>query len=110
MHNVKARSFTLLFLFIAVICYVTYILERHESVQLVACFGTLFLLYGWIIQNEQNIKFWLIGSIIIRLSLLVALPNLSDDFYRFIWDGRLWAAGQHPFDALPADFLSHCPV
>ena len=106
MRNVKARSFTLLFLFIAFICYVTYTLERHESVQLVACFGTLFLLYGWIIQNEQNIKFWLIGSIIIRLSLLVALPNLSDDFYRFIWDGRLWAAGQHPFDALPADFLS----
>ncbi len=106
MGNVKARSFALLILFIAFICYVTYILERHERVQLVACFGALFLLYGWIIQKEPNIKFWLTGSVIIRLSLLVALPNLSDDFYRFIWDGRLWAAGQHPFDALPADFLS----
>ena len=33
------------------------------------------------------------------------LPNLSDDFYRFIWDGRLWTVGQHPFAALPSDFL-----
>jgi len=106
MRNVKARSFALLFLFIAFICYVTYILGRHESVQLVACFGTLFLLYGWIIQKEPNVKFWLIASIIIRVSLLFALPNLSDDFYRFIWDGRLWAAGKHPFEALPADFIS----
>ena len=106
MRNVKARSFTLLFLFITIACYVMYILARHESVQLVASFGTLFLLYGWIIQKESNIKFWLTGSVIIRISLLVALPNLSDDFYRFIWDGRLWAAGQHPFAALPVDVLS----
>ncbi len=106
MRNVKARSFTLLFLFTTIACYVMYILARHESVQLIASFGALFLLYGWIIQKESNIKFWLTGSVIIRVSLLVALPNLSDDFYRFIWDGRLWAAGQHPFAVLPVDVLS----
>lgn len=37
----------------------------------------------------------------LRLALLIAVPNLSDDFYRFIWDGRLIGAGINPFAELP---------
>jgi alpha-1,6-mannosyltransferase len=37
----------------------------------------------------------------------LALPNLSDDFYRFIWDGRLLAAGYHPFAELPRYYIGH---
>jgi hypothetical protein len=33
------------------------------------------------------------------------LPSLSDDFYRFIWDGRLWSAGYHPFLELPSVYV-----
>jgi hypothetical protein len=45
-------------------------------------------------------------SIIFRLIFIVSLPALSDDYFRFIWDGRLWQAGYHPFAELPADYLS----
>ena len=33
------------------------------------------------------------------------MPNLSDDIYRFIWDGRLWLSGINPFDALPSTYI-----
>jgi len=39
--------------------------------------------------------------------LLFSLPNLSDDFYRFIWDGRLLASGYHPFAEVPSYYLEH---
>jgi hypothetical protein len=31
---------------------------------------------------------------------------LSDDYFRFIWDGRLFAHGYNPFDQIPSNLLS----
>ena len=39
--------------------------------------------------------------------LLFSVPNLSDDFYRFIWDGRLLASGYHPFAEVPSYYIEH---
>lgn len=44
-------------------------------------------------------------AIIIRLVAIFAFPSLSDDIYRFIWDGRLAIAGYHPFEHLPSHYL-----
>ncbi len=38
-----------------------------------------------------------------RLSLLFAPPYLSDDIYRYIWDGRVQAAGINPYRYIPAE-------
>ena len=44
-------------------------------------------------------------SIFFRLLLLFSIPALSDDFYRFVWDGRLLINGLNPYTILPADFV-----
>ncbi|MEM9930887.1 MAG: hypothetical protein AAF840_13785 [Bacteroidota bacterium] len=46
----------------------------------------------------------LIG-VVLRLLLVFAFPLLSDDIYRFIWDGHLIRAGINPFSELPAYYL-----
>jgi alpha-1,6-mannosyltransferase len=38
-----------------------------------------------------------------RASILFAPPMLSDDIYRYIWDGRVQAAGINPYRYVPAD-------
>lgn len=38
-----------------------------------------------------------------RLGILFAPPQLSDDIYRYIWDGRAQAAGINPYRYVPAD-------
>jgi Gpi18-like mannosyltransferase len=38
---------------------------------------------------------------------LFSLPNLSEDVYRFIWDGRLTASGMHSFSQTPAEILAN---
>ena len=41
-------------------------------------------------------------AIVFRLSILFAPPYLSDDIYRYVWDGRVQAAGINPYRYIPA--------
>ena len=40
-------------------------------------------------------------AILFRLTLLSATPGLSDDIYRYIWDGRVQLAGINPYQHAP---------
>jgi alpha-1,6-mannosyltransferase len=44
----------------------------------------------------------LIGAAAMRLGLLFTEPTLSNDIYRYIWDGRVQAAGINPYRYVPA--------
>jgi hypothetical protein len=48
---------------------------------------------------------WLIilGTIALQVAALPRGPRTSDDFYRYIWDGRVQAAGVDPYRYSPAD-------
>ncbi len=49
--------------------------------------------------------FWIIVGIalVMRAALLPALPFLSSDIYRYVWDGQVQAAGINPYRYLPVD-------
>jgi hypothetical protein len=42
-------------------------------------------------------------AVLFRLALLPTRPALSDDMYRYIWDGRVQAAGVNPYRYAPED-------
>ncbi len=42
-------------------------------------------------------------AVALRLALLPTVPTLSGDVYRYIWDGRVVAAGFDPYTHVPAD-------
>ena len=89
--------------------YLFYFIGRTDSLPLIITYSILFLGYLMLLKNsdEFNIR-WLIAiSLLFRLIPLFAIPALSDDFYRFIWDGRLWAAGINPFAGLPGEFINN---
>jgi hypothetical protein len=44
----------------------------------------------------------LVGAAAMRLVLLWTEPSLSSDIYRYIWDGRVQAAGINPYAHVPA--------
>jgi alpha-1,6-mannosyltransferase len=43
------------------------------------------------------------GAIAMRLAVVAAPPALSNDVYRYVWDGRVIAAGINPYHYIPAD-------
>jgi Gpi18-like mannosyltransferase len=59
-----------------------------------------------LIKSDQISFSTLIGiSILFRLIFLFAIPNLSQDFYRFIWDGRMILKGFNPYLSLPETYI-----
>ncbi len=53
----------------------------------------LFFLQYKLIRDEEQERWGFAFSIIARAALIFCLPNLSDDFYRFVWDGHLAGNG-----------------
>lgn len=105
----KQQSYHYLLLFISLSLYfaVGYGIRRYETLPLFFCYYLLFLIYVWIIVKTKEPNFWILSSILFRALLLFSVPALSDDFYRFVWDGRLLAAGHHPFAEVPAYYINH---
>ncbi len=67
-----------------------------------------FLIYWHIFKNVYHLKsvyFFLGLGILLRFLLIFGVPNLSDDIYRFVWDGRLINNGINPFDHLPSYYI-----
>ena len=75
-----------------------YDLRREDFIKLITLFAGLFFLHYKLIQFEKwNLKFLLVAGVLFRLVFLCTLPNLSQDFYRFIWDGELIKNGINPY-------------
>ncbi|WP_339707021.1 mannosyltransferase [uncultured Kriegella sp.] len=75
-----------------------YHLERTDFIKLLTLFVALFFLCFKLIQFEKwNFKFLLICGVIFRFVFLLTEPNLSQDYYRFIWDGQLILDGINPY-------------
>ena len=53
--------------------------------------------------SRRGVWVVLLVAAALRLPLIVSPPFLSTDIYRYVWDGRVQAAGVNPFRYLPAD-------
>lgn len=42
-------------------------------------------------------------AVLCRVPLVPVEPTLSDDIYRYVWDGRIQAQGLNPYQVVPAD-------
>jgi len=59
-------------------------------------------------DQQSAIVIILLGAVSMRLTLLFVEPYLSTDIYRYVWDGRVQAAGVNPYRYMPAaPELSH---
>ena len=83
-----------------------YDLVRSDFVKLLSLYAALFFLSFKLIQLQKfNWKLLLGFGIVCRLVFLFAIPNLSQDFYRFIWDGRMIAEGINPYLSTPQEWV-----
>lgn len=90
--------------------HLLFLADRSFTIFPAALFTGLFVLYALLYrlsaQYHLLLFIALLSAIGFRLLALFAIPNLSDDFYRFIWDGRLLASGINPYADLPTDFMN----
>ncbi len=108
-NSIQQHKFAILFALTIGFLYGTfaYELERSDFIRLISLFAGLFIItyqlikiYGW--------NFWLLSGLglFFRFIFLPTIPNLSQDFYRFLWDGRLLIQGLNPYLFTPEQLLS----
>ncbi|SCY43906.1 Protein of unknown function [Nonlabens sp. Hel1_33_55] len=56
---------------------------------------------------KPNLVAWLLAGLALRLVFLWDTPNLSQDFFRFIWDGHMLLNGYNPYLYLPDDIMAN---
>ncbi|GAB5398885.1 MAG: hypothetical protein Aureis2KO_04700 [Aureisphaera sp.] len=112
-HSLREYRFAILLAVVVSILYgfFAYDLERSDFPRLITMFTGLIVItyqlikmYGW--------NFWLLAGfgVLFRLVFLPAIPNLSQDFYRFLWDGRLVIQGINPYLFTPEQFIENLPT
>ena len=96
---------------LALTVFLGFIVKRADFPSLLGAYTLFFALYVYVLLFRHwtvRQQYWFLGlGIALRVILLFSLPNLSDDFYRFLWDGRLAAHGIHPFGHPPSYFIEN---
>jgi alpha-1,6-mannosyltransferase len=107
MIKVKNNSKYLYLLFsILFYGFIAFGLHRTDFLFLVISFTILFFCYYKLVVNfKKDYKLLVFSTIVFRIIFGWVLPNLSQDFYRFIWDGRLILQGLNPYLDLPKNLI-----
>jgi alpha-1,6-mannosyltransferase len=78
--------------------------KRHLAAYLLLFLaGSLLSLYAAQSVSASRARFVLLCAAAFRLTLLFRAPDLSEDVFRYLWDGRVAAAGTSPYAFAPAD-------
>ena len=104
----KLYKVPLLLTFVSLFLYwlFAYQLIRTEYTKLIVLYSLLWLVFIVLLKYaKQNFKFLTAIAFLSRAIFILAIPSLSQDFYRFIWDGRLILEGINPYLYTPESFI-----
>lgn len=87
-------------------CYAAYGLERESFAVLCTIWMVgAAMCYWWVHSQRFSLRQGLWLGAVIRASLFFATPELSQDFYRYLWDGHLLQVGINPYQYTPTAWL-----
>ncbi len=80
--------------------------ELHLTVACVLIEGLIYAASAWLITSGRmtlGVAAILTTAALLRISILPLAPYHSTDIYRYVWDGRVQAAGVNPYLYIPVD-------
>lgn len=104
------KQFIVITAFFLAIGLMAYVFPREDFYFNLVAYVLAFSAYLWLVKmarkGDFSLKKGIVVGIVARFFLLFAIPTLSDDFYRFLFDGHLLLKGYNPYLMLPKDWLS----
>ncbi len=91
--------------------WLAYGVERSDLAAVWGAFAVLTAAYLVLLRPDAASHRAALGwAVAARLVWLLALPPLSDDYHRFVWDGHLLVAGENPYLVRPDAYLARPPA
>ncbi len=87
-----------------------YIPAQNDFLEIFLFYTPLFGLYlitYRLAKSHHDVLFFVFLAIVLRVLLILAFPNLSDDIYRFVWDGQLLNNGVNPYLYTPTEYFEN---
>ena len=103
-HYQLKMKYTTSFIFLICLVHISFYIQRHEFAALIATYAVFFMAYLFVLKKvatEKDISFFIVIGLILRGGAVFSFPNLSDDIYRFLWDGHLINLSENPFSYTP---------
>jgi alpha-1,6-mannosyltransferase len=95
-----------------ILCYLFLFYFVNSRQDIFEIFTSLLLLFlGYFVLIHQSLKNTFSNHIVfkfifaLRILPILSIPLLSDDFYRFVWDGQLLVHHLNPFAHLPSEII-----
>lgn len=100
-----------LLLFSSLLLYVFqgYYIHKTEFNYLFLSYSLLFIIAHKIFHlslSNKQLYYVIFASIVFRFVLIFHSPNLSDDYFRFIWDGHCSLQGLSPYSYKPQELIA----
>jgi len=80
-------------------------IERSEVFMLIGLFSLLSISYIGLLKFKTTHLGWILIGFCFRLAFIGSTPLLSQDYFRFIWDGSLLSNGINPYLYLPDELI-----
>lgn len=97
-------------IFLVCLVQINFFIQRHEFATLFATYAVFFVAYLFVLKKattEKDHSFFIIIGLLLRGVAVFSFPNLSDDIYRFLWDGHLINLGENPFNHTPQYYIEN---
>jgi alpha-1,6-mannosyltransferase len=104
---IRNLAFTLFPSLLLLACtFICVSIDRSETSLLFGAYFCMFSAYVILARRELDLKVILLLALAARLITFGYVPNLSDDVFRFIWDGLCSLNGISPFAQLPSELVN----
>ena len=107
MKNKFIHTFFFLFVLLQLIC-VLHVWQYKEAIEwfvpIVLCYSLMHILYVY--NTTLHLKTILIYFSCFSLVFIISAPFLSDDLYRYLWDGYVINNGLNPYTYPPEHFFN----
>ncbi len=89
-------------IYLFAILFISFTPRQEFELLLIGLFISFSVWYVFL-TKQPKVVFLLVPALLARIACSLDLPLLSDDFYRFIWDGQLLLEGVNPIGKIPTD-------
>lgn len=96
---------------LVLLCYDTLRIENTRVQMLFAGLFALFAVFVWL-SGKKSGATWIgifSAGLLLRLVLMGSTPQLSDDHFRYTWDGHMNTMGIDPYEYTPNQYLLAFP-